>query len=598
MWWHHAEDDEDQESRLPSWTMLRRIFPFVRPHLKSFIFAFALGIFGVAMILGQPIVLKRMIDVDFAAKDTSGLFRSAGIYLALLVGGGVASGAATILLGRAGVLAVNRIKRVMFDHFLTLGLPWVEKHPVGTLVSRVESDSQRLVNLCSTLAMKLLSPLCMLTGAVIIIAWSDARLFLLALIFLPLMVLGTWFMFAQMRHRFREERRLYGTLTGQVAELVPATRLLQALGRRDWAAARLSIENTIYVRYSTKLHFIEYGFWSGIGLVEIILTAVGLYLGVGWVEDGSMTTGTLVMFAQYAAMIYWPILELSEQLAEIQRAGGAADRVFGALDRENPVPPPAEPKAIPDGASIEFENVTFGYDLDTPVLKNVSFTIPAGQTIALVGATGSGKSTIINLLLRFRDVNSGSIRLGGTDLREFDPWEYRKHFGLVLQDLYLFPAPILENLRAFRDTVTTEEVRQAAERAGILETLERREGGLDAILAEGGVDLSYGERQLVAFTRALAVDPEFLVLDEATSSVDPGTELQIQRTLDSLTQHRTSLVVAHRLSTVRRADRILVLDQGEIIESGTHDELLRRGGTYAQFVALQSAPDNESGAAS
>ncbi len=596
MWWHHGGDEDEESNRLPSWTMLKRIYPFLRPHLASFSLAFVLGLISVAMILGQPIVLKQMIDVDFANKDSDGLFRSASIYVALLVGGGIAGGGATVLLGRAGVLAVNRIKRVLFDHFLTLGLPWVEKHPVGTLVSRVESDSQRLVNLCSTLAMRILSPLCMLVGSVIIIWTTDGRLFLIALAFLPAMIIGTWVMFRQMRKRFREERRLYGKLTGQVAELVPAARLLQAIGRRDWATTRLAIENQAYVLYSTRLHFLEYGFWSGIGFIEILLTAGGLMLGVGWVEDGSLTTGTLIMFAQYAAMIYWPVLELSEQLAEIQRAGGAADRVFGALDLENPVPPPAAPKTIPADAGFQFDNVSFAYDPKEPVLQNVSFDIPAGQTVALVGATGSGKSTIINLLLRFRDVDEGSIRIGGVDVKELDPLEFRRRFGLVLQDLYLFPAPIIENLRAFRPEVTEDEVREAAKRAGVLEVIERREGGFHATLAEGGVDLSYGERQLLAFARALAIDPEFLVLDEATSSVDPGTELDIQRTLETLTRNRTSLIVAHRLTTVRRADRIIVLDAGRIIESGTHGELLKLGGLYAKFVALQEEDSDNASA--
>ena len=596
MWWHHGiGEEEEEENRLPSWAMIRRLYPFVRPHLLSFGAAFILGMVGVGMILMQPIVLRRMIDVDFANKDTEGLFSSALTYVGLLTGGGLATGGATVLLGRAGVLAVNHIKRVLFDHFLALGLPWVERHPVGTLVSRVESDSQRLINLCSTLAMRILSPLCMLVGAVIIIGSTDRRLFLIALAFLPAMIIGTLFMFRQMRRRFQEERRLYGKLTGQVAELIPAAHLLHALGRRDWATLRLALENRAYVLFTTKLHFIEYGFWSGIGFIEILLTACGLLLGVGWVEDGSLTTGTLIMFAQYAAMIYWPVLELSEQLAEIQRAGGAADRVFAALDLKNPVPPARNPKPLPEQKSLSFANVSFAYEPDTPIIENVSFEISAGETVALVGATGSGKSTIINLLLRFRDVNDGSVRLGDIDVRDFDPREYRRQFGLVLQDLYLFPAPVIDNLRAFRHDVTEEEVRSAARRAGVLDVIERRENGLRSTLAEGGVDLSYGERQLLAFARALAVDPDFLVLDEATSSVDPGTELAIQRTLAALTRGRTSLIVAHRLNTVRRANRIIVLDQGKIVETGTHEELFRRGGLYTRFVELQeSAPRGES----
>lgn len=589
------DDAEDDASRLPSFQLLRRVFPFVRPHLLSFSVAFALGILSVAMILQQPVVLKNVVDENLLAASSDGLFTKGAIYLGLLIGSSICGASATIILGRGGVLAVNAIKRVLFDHFLTLGLPWVERYPVGKLVSRIESDSQRLVNLCSTLAMRLLSPLFMIGGAVVIIYATDRRLFWLCLSFVPLLFVATWAMFSRMRPRFREERRLYSDLTGQVAELVPAARLLQALGRGQWARARLAAENDIYVAYNTRLHFLEYGFWSGIGFIEIVLTALGLWLGAGWVADGSMTTGTLVMFAQYAAMIYWPVLELSDQLAEIQRAGGAADRIFGALDLAPTIETPAEPKRVPSGAKISFESVGFEYDEGVPVLRDLSFDLEPGRTVALVGATGSGKTTVINLLMRFRDPTAGCVRLGGIDLREFDPHEYRRRFGLVLQDLYLFPASVRENLRAFRDEVTDDALIEAARTAGILEALEARPGGLDAVLAEGGADLSYGERQLLAFARALAVDPEFLVLDEATSSVDPGTELRIQETLERLTAQRSSLIVAHRLSTIRRADLILVLDRGEVIERGDHASLIARGGSYADLVRRQEAAGETEG---
>lgn len=590
--WH---DSSDEDTRLPSWTLIKRIFPYVRPYRWSFSFAFLIGLSSVVLILQQPIVLKKVVDENLLGDSPDGLWENAALYLALLVGSSVCGASASIILGRGGVLAVNQIKRSLFDHFLALGLPWVEKHPVGKLVSRIESDSQRLVNLCSTLAMRLVSPIFMIAGAMVVIFVTDRRLFLLCLAFVPLLLIGTYLLFSRMRPRFREERRLYSNLTGQVAELAPATRLLQALGRGEWAQARLAAENRIYFRYSTKLHFLEYGLWSGLGFIEITLTVVGLWLGVGWVADRSMTPGTLIMFAQYAAMIYWPVLELSDQLAEIQRAGGAADRIFGALDLTPSIQAPAEPKPVPLRAPLAFDRVDFEYDEGVPILDGLSFTIEPGQTVALVGPTGSGKTTVINLMMRFRDPTGGAVTLGGTDLRELDLFEYRKRFGLVLQDLYLFPASVRENLRAFREEVDEVALLEAAQTAGILETLEARPGGLNAVLAEGGADLSYGERQLLALARALAINPEFLVLDEATSSVDPGTELKIQRTLERLTENRSSLIVAHRLSTIRRADLILVLERGQVVERGTHDELIARGGAYADLVQLQEEAEENGG---
>jgi ABC-type multidrug transport system fused ATPase/permease subunit len=287
-------------------------------------------------------------------------------------------------------------------------------------------------------------------------------------------------------------------------------------------------------------------------------------------------------------MVYWPIIALSEQLAEIQRAGGAADRIFEALDYAPAVGAPADPAPVPaNPGGIRFEGVSFAYEPGKPVLEDVSFGLEAGETVALVGPTGGGKSTIVGLVCRFMDPDAGRITLDGRDLRDFDPRALRRVFGLVLQDLYLFPASVEDNLRAFREDVPREKVIAAAQTAGLHDVLSHRPGGYAGRMESRGTDLSYGQRQLMAFARALAVDPPILLLDEATSSVDPGTELRIQETLERLMKERTALVVAHRLSTVRRADRILVVDGGRITESGSHDELVAAGGTYARLAALQ-----------
>jgi len=331
MWWDNDIGTEEQESSttLPTMQMLQRIHPYVRPHLPVFALAFGLALLGVAMILMQPVIFRKIIDVDFPSGDLRLLMRSSLAYFGLLTGGALATGTATVVLGRSGVEVVNRIKRELFSHIMGLGLPWIEKHPVGTLVARIESDSQRLVNLTSTMAMRILSALVMIGGAMLVIAGTDLRLFAGAGVFLPLMVVGTLILFRQMRSRFRKERKYYAEVSGQVAELVPAGRLIQALGRRSWAEARLAAKNLFYKRFTVRLMFLEYGFWNGLGLIEILMTCAALWLGTYWIEAGSMTTGTLVMFAQYASMIYWPVIELSEQLGEIQRAGGAADRICG-----------------------------------------------------------------------------------------------------------------------------------------------------------------------------------------------------------------------------------------------------------------------------
>ncbi len=588
MWWHDDDANAvEEQERLPTLDMFRRIHPYVRPHRLSFMAAFVLGLAGVALHLGQPLVLRHIIDVDVPAADLGGLFRSALIYLGLMLGMGIATLSSTVLLGKAGVMAVNAIKRTLFGHFFRLGVLWLEKLPVGTLVSRIESDSQRLVSLTSTMMMQILHAAGTLVGALVLLAKLDMRLFAVAGLVIPIMLVGTFTIFRVMRPRFRKERALYAKLTGLLAEILPAARFLQAAGRTRWARRRIEEENRRYNRFSVKLYFMEYGLFHTLGFLEVLMTVAALWLGSGWIREGSITVGTLVAFAQLIAQIYWPIIALSEQLAEIQRAGGAADRIFEVLDTEPAVAVPDEPVSVPTRpGSIHFESVDFAYEAGEPVLENLSFTVKAGETVALVGPTGGGKSTLVSLICRFMDPTAGRITMDGNDLRDFDPMELRRRFGMVLQDLYLFPASVEDNLRAFRDDISSEQVREAARIAGLDQVISRRPKGYLSSLESRGRDLSYGQRQLMAFARALAVDPPILVLDEATSSVDPGTERRIQATLEKLTEGRTTFVVAHRLSTVRRADRIMVIDGG-IVESGTHDELVALGGRYAELVALQ-----------
>ena len=359
MWWERDSSDLDEAGRLPTWEMFRRLHPYVRPHLAAFLTAFALGLVGVALHLGQPLVLRHIIDVDVPGGELGGLFRSALLYLGLMVGMGLATLTSSILLGKAGVMAVNAIKRSLFAHFFRLGVLWLEKLPVGTLVSRIESDSQRLVALTSTMMMQILHAMGTLVGALVVLAQLDMRLFAVAAVVIPLMLAGTFAIFRLMRPRFRKERSLYGKLVGLLAETLPAARFLQAVGRSDWARERVAAENRRYNRFSVKLFFLEYGLFHALGFLEVVMTVVALWLGSRWVQEGTVTVGTLVAFAQLIAQIYWPIIALSEQLAEIQRAGGAADRIFQVLDTAPTVaaPPDHEPVPVPaQPALIRFED--------------------------------------------------------------------------------------------------------------------------------------------------------------------------------------------------------------------------------------------------
>ncbi|MBL7032717.1 MAG: ABC transporter ATP-binding protein [Candidatus Delongbacteria bacterium] len=589
MWWNDYPDDfSDESTSLPTREMLRRVLPYIRPYKKIFIVSFFLALLGVVLVLLQPVILRHIIDHDIPSGQFRNLARSGLFFLGVMAITSVTGFFSSWLLQKAGVRAVNDIKLEVFGHLLSLGLPYLEKQPVGRLVSRIESDTQRLISLTSIMMQRLLMSGGMLIGALVVLALIDRRLFLIAAAILPLIVLGTFLLFKYLRPYFREERVRYAEVSSSVAEFIPAVPLLQLFNRLRWARQRLQEQNRKYAVFTIRLSFREYGIFRGLSFLEVLVTVIALYLGAGWVAAGTLTVGSLVLFSQYIAQIYWPIIMLSDQLAEIQRAGGAADRIFAALDMKPTVPEPASPQPLPERVeTITFEDVTFSYVPDQPVLRNVSLQVQAGETIALVGPTGGGKTTITSLLCRLRDPDSGRILLNGIDIREFDTVAYRQLFGLVLQDLYLFPASVQDNLSAFRADVTGKAVERAAQLVGMDAVLRNRTDGYDSILAERGKDLSYGQRQLLAFARALAIDPSVLVLDEATSSVDPGTEKRIQLALDALLENRTGFIVAHRLSTIQHADRILVIGNGVILEEGTHAELMQLGEQYYEMVVTQ-----------
>jgi len=375
-------------------------------------------------------------------------------------------------------------------------------------------------------------------------------------------------------------------MIGVLSEFVRSASILQVFDRTDWATNRVRKSTEDFNRFSMKMNYINYGIFQGLGFMEVAATVIVLMLGVRWVNEGSLTIGALVLFAQYIAQIYWPIFMFTEQISQLQSAGGAADRIFSTLEDKPYIATRPEPVDLPDRIeSIVFEKVSFGYSGDKMIIRDMSFEIRGGDQIAFVGPTGGGKSTIINLICRFRDPQEGRILLNGIDIRDFDVAAYRRRFGLVLQDLFLFPAPIDENLRAFRDEVSQKDLEEAANLTDIHTSILSRSQGYQTELKESGEGFSYGQRQLIAFARALAVKPQVLVLDEATSSVDPGTELRIQATMKKLTEGRTSFIVAHRLSTIRRATSIIFVKDGEITESGSHEELVRLRGSYFDLLS-------------
>lgn len=492
-------------------------------------------------------------------------------------------------LGRTGQLVVHDLRRDVFRHIVRLDVNWFDGRPTGSLVTRVTSDVENLSEMFTSGLIVIVFDLLKIIVILGVLFAISAKLALLTLLATPLMIAVSLLFRGGSREAFRLVRARASRQSGYLQEVLSGIRVVQAFGREGRVRERYDeLQHDTY-RAALRALMLFALFFPTIYFVEAMYKGGALWSFGTEVHAGRMTIGEFLQFWMYLYVLLAPIRELGERYNVLQAAFASAERLFQILDTKSKIRGPGATGTHPriTAGHVRFEDVYFHYSSDVPVLRGVSFEIPAGRTIALVGATGAGKSTIVDLLLRFRDPISGRITIDGIPLTEFEPTELRRHFGLVMQDDYLFHGTLRENLVMEREDVDEETLAVALEASRAGEVALRREAGLESVVRERGAGYSQGERQLLSIARALAGDPRIVVLDEATASVDSGTEAWIEDATTRLLQGRSSLVVAHRLSTVRRADRILVLHKGELRESGSHNELLAAGGLYAKLYHLQ-----------
>jgi ATP-binding cassette subfamily B protein len=589
IWDDDLPEDERYVRRLSLSEMARRMLPLFRPHRRLFSVGAVFLLVSVLAELAGPVVLRRLIDRDIAAGSRDAILASALLYAGLFVVGTVAGYFQVIALTRMGLGIVTGLKRRLFGHLLGLSQAYFDKNPPGRLLARVESDAERLQMLFSEVALAIVRTLILFVGTIVVLFAADWRVTtVIVVLALPLVVLTIIF-FRWMRGVYRQVRGFYARLSTFITEYVQSVPIIQLFGYEPRAERRLAGLNQDKLVAERRASMLEYGFWGFLTAVEVAAVMVILYLGSGRLFGITITVGTLVMFIEYTRRVFWPLAMFSEQINFIQRAFASADRVFSVLETPSRTPDRADAiERVPsDWREIAFDDVTFVYDGGATALDGVSFRVRRGEKVALVGVSGGGKTTITNLLLRFYEPTTGRVRLDGHDIHEFRLKAWRERIGLVLQEIHLFPGTVAENLRALNDGVPMESLERAVGIVGAGEVIARLPGGYDAALAEGGSNLSMGERQLLSFARAIVSDPDLLVLDEATSSVDPATERKLQRSVDRLLEGRTSLVIAHRLATVVSADRILVLHRGKLVEEGTHAGLYEKGGIYRDLFDLQ-----------
>jgi len=598
MWYEIDEqrlEGEPEGRHLPLAEMLRRILPLFHPYRFAIALAALFLLVSVAAELGGPLIVRHLLDKDIPNGDARGLLIRALAYVLLFAVGMGAAYAQIVLVARSGLRIVTGLRQRVFAHLLSLSLAYFDKNPPGRLLARTESDVERLMMLFSDVAIALLRNAILFLGTFTVMFLADSRVALAVLALMTPLLIATYFFLKYIRRASRAVRSLYARISSFLVEYVQGIPILQIFGYAEQAKLELMRRNKDKYSREVRLYYVEYVFWAAFSAAEIAAVMTIIYVGARQVFDKAMTVGTLVLFIEYTRRLFWPLILFSEQLDFIQRAFASADRVFEVLDTPSRTPDrPGARETIPgDWKEIAFEQVSFQYDGGAKALEEVSFRVRRGEKVALVGLSGGGKTTVTNLLLRYYEPTAGRVTIDGVDIRDYLQRSWRSKIGLVLQDIHLFPGNVGENLRVLRERVPQAALDRALRVVQAEELLARLPDGYATEVAEGGGNLSMGERQLLCFARAVVDDPDILVLDEATSAVDPVTEARLQRSLDALLAGRTSLIVAHRLATITSADRILVLHQGRLVEEGSHAQLYARGGIYRDLFDLQFAAQRE-----
>jgi ATP-binding cassette subfamily B protein len=586
-----AELAEDRGTSGVDRQLLGRLLRQLKPYWGQALLAVALLLCSAALALVNPMLTQRVLDVAVPNHDAGLLVTLAVVAVGVLVVEFVLEYLQAILTTLIGQRVMRDLRLQIFAHLQRLSIPYFDRNPVGRLMTRVTSDVETLNELFSSGVVTVFGDLFTLGAILALMFWTDWRLALVACAVIPLMWLMARIFRTRVREAFGDIRVKVARLNSYLQEHLSGMRVVQLFGRERASAAEFAAVNREHLAAHLRSITIYAVFFPAVEVLTALALALLLWRGGARTLDGTLTIGVLAAFIQLTRRFFQPLQDLSEKFNLLQSAMASSERIFRLLDEPVLVQEAAAPVPLPDPVrgEVRFEGVWFRYAEQGPwVLKDVSFTARPGETVALVGHTGAGKTTIINLLLRFHDPQQGRITVDGVDIRELAFATLRGLVGYVQQDLFLFSGDILRNLTL--DAPVAEDVaRRAAERVGADRFVRRLPDGYGHVLGERGRNLSVGERQLLSFARALALDPRILVLDEATSSVDAEAEAQIQAAIAELMAGRTSLIVAHRLSTIVHADRILVMHHGEIRESGTHRELLAQGGLYARLHRLQFA---------
>ena len=567
--------------------ILRRIYQYLQPYKKVFWMSVGLTVLLAIVAPIRPYLIQYTIDNFILADNANGLFTMVMIMFGLLAFQTIIQYYHTVLTNWLGQSAILDLRKLVFSHLLSLRLKYFDNTPIGTLVTRAVSDLETIADVFSEGLIVIIGDILQIVVIVGVMMYIDWRLTLISLATIPFLLIATYIFKERTKKAFQDVRIEVAKLNTFLQEHISGMRIIQLFVRE-----KAEMEKFKNINRRHRIAHIKSVWYYSIffPVVELMsATSIGLLVWYGSKEvlDGSLSLGVIVSFIMYINMLFRPIRELADKFNTLQMGMVSSERIFSVLDTQEQTPNNGTITDVPVQGKITFDKVRFAYNEDQYVLKNISFELQAGKTLAIVGATGAGKSSIINLLNRFYEINEGEIRVDDVDIKKYELSFLRSKIATVLQDVFLFSDTIAENIRLKNTDISIDKIIEAAKEVGAHDFIMNLPGGYDYNVMERGATLSVGQGQLISFIRALVYDPKILVLDEATSSVDTETELLIQTAIKKLMLGRTSIVIAHRLSTIQHADKILVIDKGEIAEMGNHQELLQMGGIYSKLVALQ-----------
>lgn len=586
--------EEEAIGRAFDLRIARRLFRYLRPYWRIVAAALVLTLFSNILISTQPFFTKMAVDDFIIPKRVDGIWLFALAFFGVFLFRFIFSYAQEILLNKVGQRVMFDLRREIFSKLQRQEVAYYDKYPVGRTITRLTSDVDALNELFTSGVIDVLGDLVIILAIVTWMFALDWKLAVVSLVTVPMLFVATNWFRKHARNGFDRVRTRSARLNAFLQEYISGAQTVQLMNAESKASERFGKINDDYRNANIETIYYYAVFFPLVDFIGVVGIAVVIFFfafdqlnGISAAGAG-LTVGILASFIQYSLQLFQPIRDLSDKFNVIQAAIVAAHRIFVLLDLDIEIVTPKSPKKTGKAEGrIEFRNVWFAYKENEWVLKDVSFQVAVGESVALVGHTGSGKTTVTNLLMRFYDVQKGRILLDGVDIRDWDLHDLRSNFAVVLQDVFLFSGTVENNIRLGDNTIDRGRIEWAAKEVRADDFIGRLEGGYEFALRERGAGLSVGQKQLISFARALAFDPKLLILDEATSSIDTETEQLIQRAVDRVMEGRTSLVVAHRLSTVQRCDRILVFHHGELRESGTHNELLRRRGLYWRLFQLQ-----------